>query len=73
MQGSGLIEIIPLTSILTIWDQYLISILNFPLCTLLGAAAGTEGVVVGSMFTEMAGSISGPQAKESNQATWWYN
>ena len=69
---SGLIEIIPLISTLTIWDQYLVSILNSPLCTLLGAA-GTEGVVVGSMFTEMAGSIFGPQAKESNQATWWYN
>ena len=73
MQVSGLIEIIPLISILAIWDQYLISILNSPLCTLLGAAAGTEGVVECSMFTEMAGSIFGPQAKESNQATWWYN
>lgn len=36
---------------------------EFPLCTLLGAA-GTEGVVVGSMFTEMAGSIFGPKPKK---------
>lgn len=68
---SGLIEIVPLISILTIWDQYLVSILNSPVY-IVGAVQGLR-VVVGSMFTEMAGSIFGPQAKESNQATWWYN
>ena len=48
MQESGLIETIPLMSIFTIYDQYLVSILNSPLHAWLGAAAGTEGLVVGS-------------------------
>ena len=51
MQEFGLIEIIPLVCILTVWGQYpVLSHLEFPQSAHLGVSAVADGLVTAAFF-----------------------